>query len=69
LTLWTSTYTLSFKGKASPFCLLALTGRTLTLDVGGMISGGTIDSTAGTLNLDGGTLSDVTFDGPLKTKT
>ena len=32
---------------------------------GGTISGGTINSTAGTLAFDGGTLSGVTFDGPL----
>jgi hypothetical protein len=39
---------------------------TLTLE-GGTISGGTIDSTAGTLAFTefGGTLSGVTFDGPL----
>jgi hypothetical protein len=45
---------------------LSQTGGTLTLD-GGTISGGTIDSTAGTLAFtsDGGTLSGVTFDGPL----
>jgi hypothetical protein len=45
---------------------LSQTGGTLTLD-GGTISGGTIDSTAGTLAFtrSGGTLSGVTFDGPL----
>ena len=44
---------------------LSQTGGTLTLNDGGAISGGTIDSTAGTLAFDGGTLSGVTFDGPL----
>ncbi len=45
---------------------LSQTGGTLTLE-GGTISGGTIDSTAGTLAFSdlGGTLSGVTFDGPL----
>jgi hypothetical protein len=45
---------------------LRQTGGTLTLE-GGMISGGTIDSTAGTLAFTefGGTMSGVTFDGPL----
>ena len=42
---------------------LSQTGGTLTLE--GKISGGTIDSTAGTLNFLNGTLSGVTFDGPL----
>ena len=44
---------------------LSQTGGTLTLNDGGAISGGTIDSTAGTLAFEGGTLSGVTFDGPL----
>jgi hypothetical protein len=42
---------------------LSQTGGTLTLD--GTVSGGTIDSTAGTLNFQYATLSGVTFDGPL----
>ncbi len=44
---------------------LSQTGGTLTLDSLGTISGGTIDSTGGTLEFGGGTLSGVTFDGPL----
>jgi hypothetical protein len=44
---------------------LSQTGGTLTLENGGTIQGGTIDSTAGTLNFQSGELSGVTFDGPL----
>jgi fibronectin-binding autotransporter adhesin len=51
---------------------LSQTGGTLTLGPGGTISGGTIDSTGGRLVFDGGfhglhagTLSGVTFEGPL----
>jgi hypothetical protein len=46
---------------------LSQTGGTLSLE--GTISGGTIDSTAGTLNIQSGTLSSVTFDGPLNLTT
>jgi hypothetical protein len=42
---------------------LSQTGGTLTLD--GLIQGGTIDSTAATLNFQSVELSGVTFDGPL----
>jgi hypothetical protein len=44
---------------------LSQTGGTLTLNSGGTIAGGAIKSTAGTLTLSGGTLSGMTFDGPL----
>jgi hypothetical protein len=55
--------TIGSRGKLNLGGTLSQTGGTLTLE--GKISGGTIDSTAGTLNFLNGTLSGVTFDGPL----
>jgi hypothetical protein len=64
--------TVTSKGKLDLNGTLSQTGGTLTLGPGGTISGGTIDSTGGRLVFDGGfhglhagTLSGVTFEGPL----
>jgi fibronectin-binding autotransporter adhesin len=54
---------LTIDGQLNLSGALDQTGGTLTLN--GTIAGGTIDSTAGTLNIDTCTLSGVTFVGPL----
>src|SRR5947199_237386 len=44
---------------------LTQSGGTISLNAGATVSGGTINSTAGTIKWLGGTLSGVTYDGPL----